>query len=613
MGLRVIKALSVALLISGGVFLLYALGQTTQDPAAPPEASARPAASPPQARPAAKPADFELAREKQEEIWDAEHVTFEIEHRLGDRLKAAIRKGDGDLLAELLCDDFRGHVLAGEGRRRTQAGIEERVQEAGSHEAVPVTATGLVESLGEVIGRFASCDSVGMRVLSIDRIEDDLWETRLLLTIAGPRPEEGKAEFESTQRALLRFAEDEALGSEPVVASWNEENRRFRTRAAPIFEEATKVFGLDRVDIPDNWNLPHSLVQQYRFQIAAGDFDADGWLDLALATHHRSFLLRRDPRTGRFLDVTYDMGIQSRHTPLTKPADLENYLYKPVDLAGWIDFDNDGYPDLILGNRLYHNEKGRRFRDITRESEVSFEMQSIGVLVADYDGDGLLDFYILQQAHEGANRDTAGKKLSWVSDNDNGAPNRLWRNEGGGRFRDVSEEARAGGGARHSLAGTWFFYDEDHHPDLYIANDFGENVLLRNRGDGTFQDRSELSETADFATSMGVASGDTNNDGTSDLYVANMYSKMGRRIIGHVCEQDYPPGIFEQIQGSCAGNRLYRRAPGEMAFTEHGSEFGVDGVGWAYGPAMADFDNDGWLDLYATTGFLSFERGKPDG
>ena len=66
------------------------------------------------------------------------------------------------------------------------------------------------------------------------------------------------------------------------------------------------------------------------------------------------------------------------------------------------------------------------------------------------------------------------------------------------------------------------------------ANDFGRNVHLRNCGDGTFEDISKESAIADFATSMGVTSGDVNNDGRPDFYVANMFSKMGRRIIDHV-------------------------------------------------------------------------------
>ena len=97
----------------------------------------------------------------------------------------------------------------------------------------------------------------------------------------------------------------------------------------------------------------------------------------------------------------------------------------------------------------------------------------------------------------------------------------------------------AAGGRRNSFAATWLYADEDNLPDLYVANDFGTNVMLRNRGDGSFEDISQAAGVADYATSMGVAAGDVDNDGLPELYVANMYSKMGRRIIAHVCDDDY--------------------------------------------------------------------------
>ena len=128
-----------------------------------------------------------------------------------------------------------------------------------------------------------------------------------------------------------------------------------------------------------------------------------------------------------------------------------------------------------------------------------------------------------------------------------------------------------------------------------------------------FQNIADDAGVGDFATSMGVATGDIDGDGKTEIYVANMFSKMGRRIIDHVSADDYPAGIFEQIQGACAGNRLYQPQSGVSTYRDVSQQLGVNPVGWAFAPAMADFDANGYLDIYATTGFMSFSRKKPDG
>ncbi len=284
-------------------------------------------------------------------------------------------------------------------------------------------------------------------------------------------------------------------------------------------------------------------------------------------------------------------------------------------VVSWIDYDNDNYPDLLIGNRLLHNESGVQFRDVTLESGLMLEMRPQGCTVVDFDCDGLLDLYLLYQHPYGDSLRyrQLPKRVGWIGDHSSGGENQLWRNLGNGKFVEVTRPSRAGGGYRHTFAASWFFADDDHYPDLYIANDLGRNTLLRNRQDGTFEDITVSTTTGDFATSMGVATGDVDNDGLAEIYVANMYSKMGRRIITQVSDTDYPEGIYEQIKGSCAGNRLYQREPGASSFQDIGEQHGVYGVGWAYAPTFADFDNDGWLDMYATTGFLSFDRTKPDG
>ncbi|HUG92022.1 MAG TPA: VCBS repeat-containing protein [Planctomycetaceae bacterium] len=555
------------------------------------------------ARPAAPV--VELDKAKQQAIWDAEHITFELEQVFGKVFLDAFCARDPGRLAALLKPGFQARIFTSlDGAAREQSGIRE-VQVDGSADRRAADAPEFVAHLAGLLSDVETIESRGFRVLSITPAgspgDADVWNTRILVSIAGPRAGGGLVEVDSTHRVSFSFADKRELEGEPVVTDWEDESHKRRSTDRPFMVEVTGDVGLDAVDLPDNWTLPPKQAVQYRFQVAVEDFDRDGWLDVAVAEFGKVQLLRWSPEGGRFEEVSRQFGVG-----------VEQILHsRPNALAAWIDYNNDGYPDLLLGNRLYRNEQGRRFTDVTDRSGLSFGPQAMGVNVVDYDCDGRLDLYILYQASP--QRQRPGTPRPWINDDDYGEVNRLWRNEGDGRFRDVTLESQAGGGRRHTLAATWFFYDDDHYPDVYVANDLSTNSLLRNNGDGTFRDVSGESRTTDFATSMGVVAGDTDNDGTADLYIANMFSKMGRRIIEHVCEADYPPGVFEQIQGSCAGNRLYRRAAGRAEFDEFGEAFGVEGVGWAYAPAMADLDNDGWLDLYATTGFLSFERGEPDG
>jgi hypothetical protein len=548
--------------------------------------------------------DVELDKNKQDEIWLAEHVTFELEQRFGKRFVGAWKSRNRDELLALIVPGFQAHSASGTTTRTDHGSVWQEVFTATSG-AAAIDADAWCAQLLELAREFRKFSWTTFRVLKIDRRPDEphRWTTRILLGAAGEDAAGRMIELSSQHDVVFEVPEDaKQVEQVAVLGSWTMAARTFLSAGQPLFREVTEQYGLADLDIDDNWKLPAEKALQYRFQMAVEDFDRDGWLDLAIAEQHRSRLLRWVPEKQRFEDVSIAMGLMSMHI----------MFGKPVDLAGWLDYDNDGYPDLLLGNRLYHNDAGRHFSDVTQTSGLSVQRQGMGVLVADYDGDGLLDIYILYQASIDSPRPEKDS-LRWVGEVRHGEKNRLWRNLGNGKFEDVTDRARAGAGRRHHLAGTFFFYDDDPYPDIYTANDFSPNVLLRNRGDGTFEDVSESSGGVAVATSMGVAAGDTDNDGTSDLYIANMFSKMGRRIIGHVCAQDYPPGIYEQIRGSCSGNQLYRRSRDKLQFNDFGEQLNIHGVGWAYAPALADFDNDGWLDIYATTGFLSFERGKPDG
>ena len=540
-----------------------------------------------------------LDRKKQEFIWDAEHASFELENRFATRFVEAWRKRDLDQLKSLFANPFTGSALSRDSpRKRTHSVLTETDWSLENSTAVVASGSQLAAHLIALLDHFTQVDRAKLRVLDIDRPTDSsgVWQTRLLLTARGQSSTGEQLNLQSEHQVTCHFQEDRELDNGAVVSAWAIQRILKSVCKQSLMEESTEAVGLAAIELTDNWSLAEGVAEDYRYQMAVEDYDRDGWLDIALACFDGQFYLLRFVEGQRFQDVAASLGIRTRDSPRTY-------------LAGWIDYDNDGFPDLILGNRLYHNESGTRFVDVTASSGLRFHRQSMGCQVADYDCDGRLDLYVQYQRgfeslHQG--------EQQWVGDNQSGAENQLWRNEGDGRFRLVPQSRGQGGGLRHTLGACWFFLDQDHYPDLYLANDFGNNVLLRNRGDGTFEDLSQQSGTSDFATSMAVAAGDLNNDGRSELYVANMYSKMGRRIIAHVSDDDYPPGIFQQIQGSCAGNRLYIHGA-DGAFHESSDVAGVNAVGWAYAPAMVDLDSDGWLDLYATTGFISFDRKKPDG
>jgi hypothetical protein len=111
---------------------------------------------------------------------------------------------------------------------------------------------------------------------------------------------------------------------------------------------------------------------------------------------------------------------------------------------------------------------------------------------------------------------------------------------------------------------------------------------------------------------MGLAVGDVNNDGRIDIYCANMFSKAGTRVIGNVAPGTFSPEEMAKIRRFVAGSQLHLNQ-GNLKFEQAGIKRQVAGIGWAYGAALADLNNDGWLDIYATAGFVSRDRNQPDG
>ncbi len=547
-----------------------------------------------------------LELEKQKAIWDLEHSTFELEWKFGKLIKEAIKANRPEGLVACFKDDFTATIPLASSDRVIQgtSWIQQSVQVTGADQVRTATAAELSDFLLDEFSVLDEIKSIGLRVLKIDRSDDhpEVYRLKILIYAKGTsqtRP----ASISSLHRLTVQFANDEEIIAGNIVRRWHVDQMTSRESPKPLFGEVSESFGLSEVDLPDNWKLPPlSQPDTYTSQIAVEDFDRDGYLDIAVATLQGQQYLLRNVDGLKYEDVTQDVGLSKSRLP------------SKTTLATWIDYDNDDFPDLLLGKNLYHNEQGREFRRVTSTVGLRFNSATMGAVVADYDCDGWLDLYVLNHlGHRDPNQ-----AFSFVGDdNTSGKPNQLWRNLGNGTFQDVTSQAGVDGGARHSFSAAWMHANDDHYPDLYVVNDFGRNLFFINRGDGSFDEAALDAKVGDYANSMGVACGDLDNDGHSEIYVANMFSKMGRRIIAHVSDDDFNSEIFQGIRGACAGSHLYRinsdSSQSAAVYEEISEPKNVNAIGWAYAPVFADFDADGLLDIYATSGFISVDRRKPDG
>ena len=158
------------------------------------------------------------------------------------------------------------------------------------------------------------------------------------------------------------------------------------------------------------------------------------------------------------------------------------------------------------------------------------------------------------------------------------------------------------GGSAWSYAAAAADYDADGVIDIAVANDYVENALYRGLGDGTYQDVAAAVGVLDVGNGMGSTWGDLDCDGQLDLYVSNMSSSAGNRILKR----------FADRQRSSTENVLFKLAGGNSVFLQRGGKFerldpkaGGIGASWAWGSSLLDLDLDGDLDIYVANGFIS--------
>ncbi|MFW5955439.1 MAG: VCBS repeat-containing protein, partial [Rhodothermales bacterium] len=338
--------------------------------------------------------------------------------------------------------------------------------------------------------------------------------------------------------------------------------------------------------------------------VASGDLTGNGLPDLYFTSNQESNRLYLNLGDYRFRDVTDISGVGGNGSWATGVT--------------FVDIDGNGLLDLYVcyagdvegrhrANELYVNlgtdDNGvPRFREAAAEYGVADEGYSTHAVFLDYDRDGLLDLYVVNNSFRPVS--SFGLNNIRHERHDLGG-DKLYRNTGSG-FVDVSKEAGIfGSEIGFGLGVVAGDINGDGLPDLYVSNDFFErDYLYLNNGDGTF--REVLDEQFPYIShfSMGLDLADVNNDGLLDLYVTDMMPADDYRLKTTASFESWD--TFEARRANDYHYQYMRNMlhlnNGDGTFSDVGYLAGVARTDWSWSALLADFDLDGHKDIYVTNG-----------
>ncbi|MDQ8202467.1 FG-GAP-like repeat-containing protein [Pelagicoccus sp. SDUM812003] len=316
--------------------------------------------------------------------------------------------------------------------------------------------------------------------------------------------------------------------------------------------------------------------------VATGDFDMDGLPDIYAVSKTGPNKLFRQTAPFQFEDVTESAGVAGSESWCTGST--------------FVDINDDGWLDLYIcnfaaPNQLFVNQKDGTFTEQAAAYGLDISDASVMAAFADYDRDGDLDLYLQTNILD-------------YNQSFKGRPDYFLRNDGEAGFTDITAEAGIWGISQGHSA-TWWDYNHDGWPDIYVANDFeNSDRLYRNNGDGSFTD--VLSETIPHTSyfSMGSDLGDVTNNGLTDFFVGDMAATTHEKDKTGMAEMGR--GIWENERVDTLFPMYMRNAfylnNGTERFNEIAYMNRLDASDWTWSVKFSDLDNDGWNDLFITNG-----------
>ena len=329
-------------------------------------------------------------------------------------------------------------------------------------------------------------------------------------------------------------------------------NRLYRNEGHMKFEDITVTSGLEG---GPEWSAGATMV----------DIDGDGDLDIYVCNYDAPNALFINDGTGVFTDRADDFGLAVSDASL---------------MASFCDYDLDGDLDCFLLTRDFERSGGRPEKHPVVKTGAGYRLEP-----------GFEKYYELKKSEDGS-----------LTYSNAGREDRLLRNDGEGKFTDVSKEAGISGRDRGNSA-TWWDYDNDGLPDIYVGNDFKDpDRLYRNNGDGTFRDiiREVAPHTPWF--SMGADTADLDGDGREDLLVADMAGTNHFRSKTTMGEMGASlPFLLSAVPRQYMHNVLYLNQ-GVGRIVDAAYLAGLASSDWTWAVKLSDFDLDGRPDVFFTNG-----------